>query len=223
VQNIKSLLEFIHEKYQLSGKMADLVLLKMLHDGFYSNEFPKKTIKNMIADKHFTSNQEIKIREAANNITEKVSFLENGSLAPTICLNDINESKQCTNNNEEKFKYIVFADVETVICQEHLKYLSRVNELFSKNLDIFVVLRNTDRSGIDSFFNENKVPATILIDSENKTIAAYKIRSFPQCLLLNEKHQVVFDDAKAPLNGFEQQFGTWLRNELFMRQRNQVR
>jgi hypothetical protein len=86
-----------------------------------------------------------------------------------------------------------------------------------------VVLRNTDRAGIDRFFEENKVPATILIDTENEAIEEYKVRSFPQCFLLNEKHQVVFDDAKAPLNGFEQQFGTWLRNELFMRQRNQVR
>nr|WP_319270612.1 redoxin domain-containing protein [uncultured Draconibacterium sp.] len=222
-ENINALLDFISEKYKLSGTIADLVLLKMLHDGFYSNEFPKSAIKNMIASKHFTNNPEIKIREAAKNITSKISFLETGSEAPAICLSNLNGKKLCTNNSQEKFKYIVFADVETVICKEHLKYLSRVNELFSKNLDIFVVLRNTERAGIDSFFEENEVPATVLIDSENEAISEYKVRSFPQCFLLNEKHQVVFDDAKAPLNGFEQQFGTWLRNELFMRQRNQSR
>ncbi|QIA09723.1 redoxin domain-containing protein [Draconibacterium halophilum] len=222
-ENIKDLLVFISEKYQITGKMADLVLLKMLHDGFYSKEFPEKAIKNMIADKHFTNHQEIKIRDAASNIATKITFLEKGSVAPAICLTDINSEKCCTNNSQEKFKYIIFADVETLICQEHLKYLSRVNELFSENLEIFVVLRDTERSGIDSFFTANKVPATILVDKENKTIAEYKIQSFPQCILLNEKHQVVFDDAKAPLNGFEQQFGKWLRNELFMRQRNQAR
>ncbi len=220
-EDIDALLDFINEKYELSGKMADLILLKMLHDGFYSKEFSEKAIKNMIADKHFTNHQEIKIRETAFNIITKITFLETGSEAPAICLSKLNGEKLCTNNKQEKFKYIVFADVETVICQEHLKYLSRVNELFNKHLDIFVVLRNTDRSGINGFFSENDVPATILIDSENEAIAEYKIRSFPQCFLLNEKHQVVFDDAKAPLNGFEQQFGTWLRNELFMRQRNQ--
>ncbi|WP_319482526.1 redoxin family protein [uncultured Draconibacterium sp.] len=222
-ENINALIDFISEKYKLSGTMADLVLLKMLHDGFYSKEFPVKAIKNMIASKHFTSNPERKIREVAKNVSAKITFLEKGSEAPAICLNDLNNEKLCTNNSQEKFKYIVFADVETVICQEHLKYLSRLNELFNKNLDIFVVLRNTDKAGIDSFLKENKVPATVLIDSENKAISEYKVRSFPQCFLLNEKHQVVFDDAKAPLNGFEQQFGTWLRNELFMRQRNQNR
>ncbi|MDX8338366.1 hypothetical protein SLH46_04165 [Draconibacterium sp. IB214405] len=222
-ENIEALLAFINEKYKLSGDMADLVLLKMLHDGFYSKEFSEKAIKNMIADKHFTSHREIKIRETAQNITTKITFLEKGSEAPAICLNDLSGEKRCTNTNQEKFKYIVFADVETVICQEHLKYLSRLDELFNKHLDIFVVLRNTERSGIDSFFKENNVPGIVMIDSNSEAIAEYKIRSFPQCILLNEKHQVVFDDAKAPLNGFEQQFGTWLRNELFMRQRNQAR
>lgn len=219
-ENIKDLLDFIDEKYQVSGTMADLVLLKMLHDSFYSKEFPEKAVKNMIASKHFTNNQEIKIREAANNISSKITFLEKGSEAPAICLSNISGKKLCTNDKQEKIKYIVFADVETVICQEHMKYLSRIHELFSKNLEIYLVLRNTDRSGIDNFLKENEVPATILIDKEEKTIAAYKVRSFPECFLLNEKHQVVFNDAKAPLNGFEQQFGTWLRNELFMRQRN---
>ena len=222
-ENINALLDFIAEKYELTGTMADLVLLKMLHDGFYSKEFSVKAIKNMIANKHFTGNRETKIREAAKNVAAKIAFLEKGSQAPAICLSDINGNKVCTNDSQEKFKYLVFADVETVICQEHLKYLSRLNELFNKNLEIFVVLRNTDRAGIDRFFDENKVPATILIDTENAAIEEYKVRSFPQCFLLNEKHQVVFDDAKAPLNGFEQQFGTWLRNELFMRQRNQAR
>ena len=155
-ENTKGLLDFIAGKYQLSGTMADLVLLKMLHDGFYSKEFSEKAIKNMIADKHFTNHREIKIRETAKNIAAKISFLEKGSEAPAICLNNINGKKHCTNSSQEKFKYIVFADAETVICQEHLKYLSRVNELFSKHLDIFVVLRNTDRSGIDSFLKKMK-------------------------------------------------------------------
>lgn len=222
-ENLKGLLDFITEKYQLTGKTADLVLLKMLHDGFYSREFPEKAIKNLIANKYFTNHHEPKIQEAAHNVATKISFLEKGSMAPAICLNSIKNKKYCTNTSRQKFKYIVFADVETVICQEHLKYLSRIREIFSKNLDIFVVLRNTDRAGIERFFDENEVPATILLDENNKAIVEYKIRSFPQCFLLNEEHQVVFNDAKAPLNGFEQQFGTWLRNELFMRQRNQGR
>ena len=108
-----------------------------------------------------------------------------------------------------------------MVSREHLKYLSRINELFNKNLEIYVILRDTNLDSIKAFFNENKVPAHILIDKGDVFSNEYKVRSYPQCFLLNEKNEVVFEDTKAPLNGFEQQFGNWLRNELFMRQRNQ--
>nr|WP_282189100.1 redoxin domain-containing protein [Maribellus sp. YY47] len=144
-----------------------------------------------------------------------------GSKAPAICLNDLDEKKQCTEEDHGKFKYIVFADVETRVCQEQLKYLSRVDELFNKHLEIYVVLRNTGKESIKAFFEEQKVPAVKLVDTDGAFIKQYQIRSFPQCFLLNENHEVVFEHTKTPLDGFEQQFGGWLRNELFMRQRNQ--
>ena len=38
-QDMKALLSFVEKKFKTTGKMADLVLLKLLHDGFYSNDF----------------------------------------------------------------------------------------------------------------------------------------------------------------------------------------
>ena len=222
-EDIKTLLKFVQTKYKVSGKMSELVLLKMLHDGFYSGYFSQAAIKKIVAASTFAKNNNAEIKLAAENILAKFSFLQKGSVAPKICLNDLKGQFQCTNQDETKFKYIVFADAETIVCQEHLKYLSRINELFSKYLDIFVVLNDTDKKGIETFFTENQLPSVQLIDLENKYISEFKVRSFPMCLLLNEKHQMVFTNTSAPLDGFEQQFGTYLRNELFMRQRNQSR
>ncbi len=217
------LLNFVKGKYNVSGEMAELVLLKLLHDGFYSGYFSKDAIKEMVGANLFAQNTNSVIKVATKNIRHKFTFLEKGSLAPEICLNDLSGQEQCTNRNNEKFKYLVFADAETIVCQEHLKYLSRIHELFNKHLDIFVVLRNTDKKEIEKFFAANKIPVTTLIDKGNTYISEYKIRSFPLCFLLDEKHQVAFTSANAPLDGFEQQFGTYLRSELFMRQRNQAR
>lgn len=222
-QDIPALLGFTKSKYKVSGKMTELVLLKLLHDGFYSNDFSKAAIKNMVAAEFFSKNSNAIIKTAAKNCGKKFIFLQKGNLAPEICLNDLSDKKSCTNSGATKFKYLVFADAETMVCQEHLKYLNRINELFSKHLDIFVVLRNTNKKGINTFFAKNTVAGVKMIDLDNTFSTKYKIRSFPQCILLDEKHKVVFSDTKAPLDGFEQQFGTYLRNELFMRQRNQSR
>lgn len=220
-RDLPALISYTEKKYHTSGKTTDLALLKMLHDAYYSNEFSKKAVLDLLNNERFTKNTTELIRITDKNIMDKLLFMNTGSEAPVICLQDLSGKKECTNTSKDKFKYLIFADAETMVCQEHLKYLSRIDELFNKNLEIFVILRDTDRSTIKAFFSENKVPAHLLVDKNNTYIKEYKVRSFPQCFLLNEEHKVVFEDAKAPLNGFEQQFGTWLRNELFMRQRNQ--
>lgn len=222
-QNLKGLLDYTNKKYKLTGKIGDLALLKMLHDAFYSNDFSKSAIKNLLGDDLFVNSSSPIVKTSARNIIEKISFMEVKSLAPEICLKQLEGKTLCTLENTDKFKYIVFADIETIVCQEHLKYLSRINELFEKHLEVFVVLRDTEREAINEFFADNEVPAYKMIDLNDSFSESYKIRSFPQCFLLDEKHAVVFNDTKSPLDGFEQQFGTWLRNELFMRQRNQSR
>lgn len=222
-KNISELVKFVSNKYKVTGKMADLVLLKLLHDGFYSGDFAEKTISELVANPRFSSHKNALIKSTAENILEKFSFLRAGNKAPVICLNNTSDERVCTNSKGDKFKYIIFADIETSICREHLKYLSKIDASFNKHLDIYLILRNADKKEISEFLQANQIPGIKLIDSSGKFAETYKIRSYPLSFLLNEKHEVVFNDTKTPLNGFEQQFGTWLRNELFMRQRNQSR
>lgn len=222
-EDTNTLLSLTKTKYGVSSPMAELVLLKLLHDGFYSQDFSQTAILNMIASSLYVHNSNANIKEAAVAVTAKFSFLQQGSAAPTICLLDLTGKKNCTDNNPKKFKYIVFADVETLVCQEHLKYLSRIDELFKTHLDIYIVHRDTDKEAIVKFYEDHQIPGTKMIDYQDQKSAEYKVRSFPQCFLLNEKHSVQFSHTKAPLDGFEQQFGSFLRTELFMRQRNQQR
>lgn len=222
-QNLRALQTAVATQFKVSGSACDLILLKLLHDAFYSNEFSKTAIQNLVGNTHFTAHKNAQIKTAAANIGEKFSFLSLGSTAPVICMNSISGDKVCTDMQTNQFKYLVFADIETAVCREQLKYLSRINELFPQHLAIYVILRNTQADLAKAFFTENHVDAQIVIDTDNQHADRYKIRSYPQCFLLDEQHRVVFEYTKAPLDGFEDQFGKWLRNELFMRQRNQSR
>lgn len=221
--DVNYLQNFVKTNYNISGEITDLVLLKLLHDGFYSGDFSKKAIVKMVENPIIKNHPNIIIKEAAATITAKFSHLQQGATAPVICLKNVQNETICTNSKKEKFKYIIFADVEMIVCREHLKYLVEIDKRFEKYLEIFVVLRNTDRLGIQKFLNENVISGTILIDKKNEVIEKYKVKSFPQSILLNENHEVQFVSTKSPLDGFEQQFSSFLRNELFMRQRNQSR
>ncbi len=221
--NFSILLEHVQKTYQIKGKTAELALLKMLHDGFYSGEFPENSILNLLNSEKFKNNSNKTIREIASNIGAKLVFLQPGTKAPVICLKDIDGNRKCTDEKTDKFKYLVFADNEMVVCQEHLKYLSRIDELFHKNLEIILVMRHTDLIEMKMFLDKNKIPGLQLIDETGDIIREYKVKSYPSCFLLDESHNVVFDNVKSPLDGFEQQFGSFLQKELFERQRNQSR
>lgn len=222
-KDINYLLDFVAKKYGLNGSITELALLKMLHDGYYSGDFSQKQIEALVGHTKFTQNKNQIIKKAANYSLQKFNHLKVGSNAPIICLNNLDGKKLCSDADKTKFKYLVFADTEMIVCREHLKYLTNIQQRFQKHLEIIIVLRETDKVELTNFMAENKIPGIKLMDENNEFIDKYKIKSFPYCFLLNEKHMVQFTNAKAPLDGFEQQFGPFLQNTLFQRQRNQAR
>lgn len=211
--NTQALLDHQRKKYKVTGETADLALLKMLHDGWYSGDFSKTSIQQMLKATRFTGHQNPVIRQTAENISAKIGFLQTGSTAPVICLKNTEGHKICTSTTKGKYKYILFADTEMAVSREHLKYLAAVEQKFQKNLEIFVVLRKTDQAALKKFLAENQVPGVKLIDENGEFTQLYKIRSFPLCFLLDENHRVKLAPAKAPLDGFEQQFATLLQND----------
>ena len=211
--NMQALLDHLKKKYKVTGEMADLALLKMLHDAWYSGDFSKAQVQQMLKATRFTGHQNPVVRETAKNITEKISFLQTGSTAPNICLENTEGQKICTNTSKGKYKYILFADTEMAVSREHLKYLAAVEQKFQKNLEIFIILRETEQVALKKFFAENQVPGVRLIDENAEFSTLYKIRSFPQGFLLDENHRVKLAPAKTPLDGFEQQFGALLQND----------
>lgn len=217
------LLKHLKTNFNIEGEMADLVLLKMLYDAFFSADFQKDAVQKLVAFNRFTNSKNEIIKTTALNILEKFNHLQKGKEAPPVCLQSIDGQKICTNTNTQKFKYLVFADTEMIICREQLKQVSAIGKKFEKHLEIFVILRNTNRVEMKKFLSENKIGGIQLVDETNLFIREYNVKSFPQCFLLDENHKLELVTTPAPLDGFEQQFGSFLQRELFERQRNQSR
>jgi hypothetical protein len=221
--NIPFLQNLLKTKYEITGPSADIALLKMLHDAFYSGDFTRPSILQVIKSSHFSRHNDQYIRNTAAGVASKLEHLQQGTTAPVICLESMAGKKTCTNQASDKFKYILFADTEMVVVKEQLKYLTKTAEQFDRHLEIFIILRNAEPGEMKKFLEEEKIPGTHLIDKNGEFAEKYRVKSYPAAFLLNEKHEVVFQETKAPLDGFEQQFGPYLRNELFRRQGNQSR
>lgn len=221
--NLSDLRQQAQERLQLKGDLIDLALLKMLYDEYYSGRYSQNSILKLIKSPAFVQHKNPLVRETNTQVIQKLSLLKRGSIAKPICLEQLNGGKAWSDSNKEKFKYLIFADTEMIVCREHLKYLTDLNGKFNKHLEFIIVLRKGNLTEIKSFIESNSIPGTILLDNEGKTIGEYQVRSFPTCYLLDKQHKVVFENAKAPLEGFEQQFAPYLQQYLFQQMRNQYR
>lgn len=221
--DIGYLASFVEQEYGTTGALTSVALLKMLHDAFYSGEFGRERIISLINSNYFSENKNRDIITIAKNVIRKLTHLRKGTRAPEICLKDINGNRMCTGEDNKKYKYLLFADTEIAVVREQLKYLSRIEELFGKHLELYVILHKTDLIEMKQFLIEAKISGIHLVDEEGKFTEAYKVKTFPTAFLLNSRHEVIFEEAKTPLDGFEQQFGPFLRKELFLQQRNQPR
>ena len=195
----------------------------MLYDGYYSGDLAKSSVEQMVQSNYFTNSGNQHIQQTAKNIIAKFMFLKVGTAAPEICLNDIKAIENCTGKNNGKYKYLIFVDLEMIVCREQLKYLSAIDEKFQKYLEIFVIFRDINIAEIEKFVTENPVPGKLLIDKKGDYITKYDIKTYPQCFLLDENHRVKLESAKSPLDAFEIQFSSLLRNDLIEQQRNQAR
>lgn len=222
-RNASYLLGFVQEQYHVHGDMAKLALLKMLHDGYYSKEFSQEAILAILQSGKFRSEGNKPIKTIARNVAEKLVFLRPGTKAPVICLKNINGLRVCTDEFPDKYKYLIFADTEMIVCREHLKYLAEIQQKFQEQLQIIIVLRKTDLIEMKIFLDKQQIPGVKLVDQDGEYIEKYRIQSFPVAFLLDKNHEVVFEHTKNPLDGFEQQFALFLRNKRIEDLRNQSR
>ncbi len=210
--NLARLKEFAKEKYALQAGVDDLVLLKLLHDAYYSGSFSKQAILTMLGSDIFKQNTRKEIQAFATSVAKKIVYLTPGTKAPEICLPDINSKVICTSKSDRNI-YLMFMDMELQICREHLKYLPTITEKFQDKLEVYIVLINQRSEKINEFLESNKINANVLFDTGFRN--TYKIKSYPSCFLLGKDQEIILNPAKSPLDGFENQYREYLKRIMF--------
>lgn len=188
--------------------LSDLLLVKLLHDAFYSGDFSKNSIFQILQLPHYTGHSVRILRTAAAETLKKLQHLYPGTEAPVICLPSPSGDTLCSSGATKPFQYILFADLEIPVCREQVKYLAEIHQRIGEQVDILLILSPSSRINNAEFIAANKIPGRIVTDSQAlKTGNTYRIRSYPSALLLNRDHRVVLAPAKTPLDGFELQLG----------------
>jgi len=206
-RNTAELLAWTAGFTSVDSPLTEMLLLKMLHDAFYSGEFPKEAILEMVRSGRFTEEAGPLVGRTAREVAAKLSFLLPGSKAPVICLPEAGDGWYCSTSCTAPYQYVLFADLEVPIGREQVKYLSAMLEKTGSRVSLLLVLLPSARFDIPGFLRDNPVPGTIVMDYSNQvTGRTWQVRAYPSAFLLDREHRVVLAPARTPLDGFEFQF-----------------
>jgi hypothetical protein len=190
-----------------SSPLTELVMLKMLHDAFYSGVFSKTAILQILRSDFFGQHNNPEIIRISHEVISKITYLEKGSTAPDICLPMLSQSTWCSTSNTKPYLYILFADLDIPVCQEQVKYLKTMAERTGTKLEILLVVLPSPNMNITDFTTKNQVPGIVVIDGENYLAGSkFRVRSYPSAFLLDKNQKILLAPAKTPLDGFEFQF-----------------
>lgn len=188
----------------INKPLTDLILLKLLHDAYYSGEFQKSAILDMLQSDLFMTNKVGLVIRTAKEIHKKLSFLLPGTPAPEICLPLIGNGIYCSKESKKSMQYILFADLEIPVCQEHVKYLPTLHDKIGDYVDILLILRPSSKMNQAEFIKQYNIPGNVVLDTQDDIFSRkFKIRAFPSAFLVDRNHSVVLSPARTPLDGFE--------------------
>lgn len=204
---------FSNNMVLLNDTLQELVLLKGLHDAFYSNDFPLQSLLiTLDSVAHSTEVPEHKLM--AKNIRAKVLHLRNGFDAPDFELSDVQGVKHSLKGFNSNYVYLNFISVESFSCQQELELLKKLHEKFSNDLTIVSISIDKDLKKAQNYFDKQGYSWTLLGDVPgNKTAVLYKVKTYPTFYLIRPGGKLQMSPALSPGENFEWSFFNLLQSE----------
>ncbi len=185
-------------------QLRELVILKGLHDLFYSGNLPNKdVIATIDSFKTWTENQTHK--EIASNISDKITQLLKGYEAPDFCLYDADSNKVCLDDMKGEYIYLGFCNRLNYSCRKHYKILKNLHKKHKQHFRIVIVSTAESFEDMKAFKEEKGYAWTFLHYGNNqKLLKKYNIKTMPTYYFINSEGKLKLSPAPGPDEDIEQ-------------------
>lgn len=197
----------------LNDTLQEFVLLKGLHDAFYSKDFPTSSL--LITLDSIASDSKIEVhREIAKNIRRKVLKMHTGYDPPAFSLFDTDSVLRTNKEYLSNYVYLNFISVESFACQKDLELLKELYEKHKTDFRVVSISVDDDFDLVKKYFQEHGYEWTLLHDSSDKATAQdYNVRVYPMYYLINPEGKLSMSPAPGPGEGFEWYFFNLLQSK----------
>lgn len=204
--DLQKLENYFNKELHFNNELSHLVILKSLNDAYYSKQFSKNSVLNLLNQVKSPLWNEYE-QKIAKLIQSKLTYLSSGTEPPAIALKSLSGQKINLSDFKNKYIYLHFTDLKNSICRQHLDALKNTANQFKDKLVIInVVSSNKD------FRNESNWAGVFTI-AETNIEASYKVKTFPTSFLIGKDGRLLLSPAPNPLDGFDRQMGQILKSD----------
>ncbi len=201
-------------------EFAELVVLKGLNDGFYTNTFSKEGVMKAI-DLAQTSTTSAILLPIALQIKRKLSLLAVGGKAPALKLTNAKNETVTLNKFREKFIYLSFFNSKSSDCRAELDSIVSIEKRLRQVLIVVSVALDDDFDTAVKLWKTKGYTWELLNGSKQKQlIINYNASITPAFYLIDPDGTLKLSPAPSPSHGFEPMFLKMFRDYNFKRQRN---
>lgn len=208
------------EKKGYKKEFAELVVLKGLNDGYYTNTFAKEGVMKAIdmAQSTITSAALLSI---AHEVKRKLSLLAVGGKAPAIKLVNLKKETVTLDKFRGKFIYLTFFNSKSSDCRAELDSIVSIEKRLRQVLSVVSVAVDDDFEAAAKLWKTKGYTWELLNGSKQKQlIINYNASITPAFYLINPDCILKLSQAPSPSHGFEPTFLKLFRDYDFKRQRN---
>lgn len=201
-------------------EFAELVVLKGLNDGYYTNTFAKEGVMKAIEMAQTATTIAI-LQHIAHQIKRKLSLLAVGGKAPAINLRNLKKIPVTLDQFRGKFIYLSFFNSKSTDCRAELDSIVLIEKRLRQVLTVVSVALDDDFDAAVKLWNSKGYKWELLDGSKQKQlIINYNASITPAFYLIDPDGALKLSQAPSPSHGFEPLFLKMFRDYNFKGQRN---
>jgi peroxiredoxin len=183
--------------------LRELVMLKGLYDGFYSNKFNKKAIIDMI-DTFFTFSQNDYHIAISKKIYEKITRLREGHEPPDFRLYDRDSNLVCLDSLKGPYIYLGFCNSMNYSCLRDYKVLNNLYKKHKDHFKIIIISTEENPETLEHYVEQKNIPWTMLhYGNDPEVLKRYNVKVMPSYFFINPDGKLSISPAPGPSEKIE--------------------
>ncbi len=181
----------------------ELVILKNIYSEFYSSNFSRSGLLNILDSLIVSTNNE-RHKSFGKLIRHKITRLMPDNYPPDFELYDKDNRLVKLSDFKGMYVYLNFCSCISYACMKEFDLLGRVAEKFAKKLIILTISTDENKSDMMRYANNGHINWIFLhYGNQPDVIKNYDVRAYPVYFLIGPDGKLIFSPARSPAEYFE--------------------